>query len=92
MTIDLNPDIAAGLTAVAGIHGLSVEGFLRELIAKELPGTPPDTGASDGESGIVWENGLFIYGAGTTLRAGFIDNALRRSRDERSQHVLGLRS
>ena len=38
---------------------------------------------------MVWENGLFIYGAGGALPAGFIDNAIQRSRDERSQHLLG---
>jgi hypothetical protein len=92
MMIELNPNIAAGLTAVAANHGLSVEDFLKELIAKELPDAPPDTGASDGASGMVWESGLFIYGAGTALPAGFIDNALRRSRDERSQNLLGFRS
>ena len=38
---------------------------------------------------MICEDGLLIYGSGTALPAGFIDNAVRRSRDERSQHLWG---
>jgi hypothetical protein len=89
MTIHLKPDVAAGLTALAAIHGLSVEDYLKDLVEKELPLAISDTHASDAASGMVWEDGLLIYGAGTALPAGLIDNALRRSREKRSQHLLG---
>jgi hypothetical protein len=85
MTIHLKPDIAAGLAAVAASHGLSVEEYLSELIARELPvGEPDAPRTSAAASGLVWENGLLIYGAGTALPAGFLDTAIRRSREERS--------
>lgn len=40
---------------------------------------------------MVWEDGLLVYGAGTALPLGFMDNALRPSRDQRSRHLLGYR-
>jgi len=55
------------------------KGFIRRVI---------DSGSSEG-TGMICEDGLLIYGSGTALPAGFIDNAVRRSRDERSQHLWG---
>jgi hypothetical protein len=40
-------------------------------------------------SGMVLENGLLVYGAGTALPYDVIDNAIRRSREDRSSRVLG---
>ncbi len=51
---------------------------MQQIVARELPAPNADEFAS-GESGMVWENGSFIYGAGTALPAGFIDNALTLS-------------
>ena len=42
-----------------------------------------------GESGMVVEDGRFIYCAGTPLPAGFLDDAPKRSRDERSRQAFG---
>lgn len=89
MTLDLRPEIAQGLEALATAEGLSVEDYLQQLVARELPMTMTDAPASN-ESGMVWEEGLFIYGVGTQLPSGFINDALRLSRQQRSQHILGL--
>jgi hypothetical protein len=83
----LKPEIVAGLAALAATHSLSVEDYLKDLIEKELPLPMPDLRASDGGSGMIWKDGLLIYGAG-----GFLDDAIRRSREERSRHILGNHS
>ncbi len=88
MTLHLGPEIADGLTALAVSRGLSVEDYLKQLVDRELPPTAPANPTCEG-SGTVWEDGLLIYGAGTALPDGFVDDALRRSRDERSQQLLG---
>jgi hypothetical protein len=40
---------------------------------------------------MVMENGLLVYKAGEPLPAHFLNDAIRRLRDERSQHILGNR-
>jgi hypothetical protein len=40
MTLDLRPEIAEGLQTLASAQGLSVEGYLQELVARELPMAP----------------------------------------------------
>jgi len=91
MTLDLRPEIAQGLETLASAQGISVEDYLQRLVARELAPLIAEPVSSSNESGMVWEDGLFIYGAGTPLPAGFLDNALRLSREERSQHILGHR-
>ena len=89
MTLNLTSNIAAGLTAIAAARGLSVEEYLRGIVEHELAATHADEIPAEEGSGMVLENGLLIYGAGTALPATVIDDAIRRSREERSQHVLG---
>ena len=91
MTLDLRPEIAAGLEALASAQGLSVEDYLQQLIARELPASAADS-ASSQESGMVLENGLLVYRTGKPLPARLVNEAIRRSREERSQHILGDRS
>ena len=87
MTLHLTEETAAGLTALAGAHGLSVEDYVKQLVERELP---VEVSAAPREgSGMVWENGLFVYRTGNPLPGRIVDNAIRRSRDERAQHVLG---
>ena len=64
--------------------------YLQRHVARELPPKIAEAAAGN-ESGMVWEDGLLIFGAGTPLPPGYIDNALRLSREERSQHILGHR-
>jgi hypothetical protein len=91
VTLNLRPEIEAGLLAQAQAAGMSIEEYLQQLVEKEVPAPATEFGHVE-ESGMVWEDGLLTYGAGTALPAGFIDDALRRSREERSQHILGNHS
>jgi hypothetical protein len=40
-------------------------------------------------SGMVSENGLLVYSTGKPLPAQVVDEAIRRSREERSKRILG---
>ena len=64
--------------------GLTIIAAARGLSVDEMP-------AEEG-SGMMLENGLLIYGAGTAMPDSIIDDAIRRSREERSQHLLGTLS
>jgi hypothetical protein len=90
MTFDLRADIAEGLQTLASAQGLSVEDYLQQLVARELP-TPTSSALPSNESGLVIENGLLVYKTGNPLPAHFVDDAIRRLRDERSQQILGNR-
>ena len=87
MTLELRPEVAAGLETLAAAHGLSVEEYLREHVERELPSTRSESTAPSG--GISIEDGLPVYRSNTPLPAHMIDNAIERSRDERSRHILG---
>ena len=94
MNLNLRPDVEATLHAQARAHGLSVEDYIASLVA---PDTPPGDGDDSGaepeipHSGMVMENGLLIYRTGRPLSAGVVDEAIRRSRQERIAHILGSR-
>ena len=85
MTLELRPETAAGLETLASAHGLSIEDYLHELVERELPATLPESS----EGGITIEDGLPIYRSRNPLPAHVIDNAIERSREERSRHILG---
>lgn len=91
VTVNLRADVEAGLLAQAHATGVTLEEFLQRLVEKEFPAEAAALGHAE-ESGMVWEGGLLIYGAGTPLPAGFIDDAVSRSREERSQHIVGSHS
>ncbi len=88
ITLNLKPELEAGLLAQARATGLTLEDYVRQIVEKEVPPAAAEFCQQEG-SGMIWEDGLFIYGAGGPLPAGFLDNAVRRSREERSQHLLG---
>ena len=46
-----------------------------------------DATRSEG-SGMVWENGLFVYRTGKPLLLHVVDDAIRQVREERAQHIL----
>jgi hypothetical protein len=87
MTLHLTPEVAARLKALAAAEGLSVEDYLQQLVARELP-SQAEAPESAEASGMVWENGLFVYRTGRPLPAHILDDAIRRSREERSQQIL----
>jgi hypothetical protein len=89
MTLDLKPEIAGHLIALPNSRGLSVEDYLREFVERELqaqtlPGQPAESG-----TGMVEQNGLLVYRTGNPLPVHLVDDAIRRSRDERSWRLLG---
>lgn len=87
MTLDLKPEIAAALEALASAKGLSVEDYIERLVEHELPLKLEDATRSEG-SGMVWENELFVYRTGRPLPLSVVDDAIRHVREERSQHIL----
>ncbi|HEV2987404.1 MAG TPA: hypothetical protein VG759_03105 [Candidatus Angelobacter sp.] len=88
MTLDVRPEIAEQLKTIAAAQGLSVEAFLQQLIDRELSAQAEQDISPEG-NGMVWENGVLVYRTGNPLPAHIVDNAIRRSREERSRHVLG---
>jgi hypothetical protein len=52
MTLNVKPKIAAALQALASAKGLSVEGYLEQLVENELPLKLEDAAGSEG-SGMV---------------------------------------
>jgi hypothetical protein len=85
MTLDVKPEIAAALQALASAKGLSVEDYLEQLVENQLPRKLEDATRSE-DSGMVWENGLFIYRTGRPLPSRVVDDAIRQVREERAQH------
>jgi hypothetical protein len=88
MTLNIKPEIAAALQALATAKGLSVEEYLERVVQREIPlHTEDPTGSESG--GMVWENGLFVYRTGRPLPPNVLDDAIRQVREERSQQILG---
>lgn len=88
VTLNLTPEVEAGLLAEAKAAGKTLEGYLQQLVEKELF----NKGINQqplGKSGMVWEDGLFVYRTGRPLPSHVIDDAINRSREERSKHILG---
>src|SRR5215467_155609 len=77
MTLDVKPKIAAALEALASAKGLSLEDYLEQLVEEQLPVKPEDGTRSEG-SGMVWENGLFVYRTGRPLPSRAVDDAIRQ--------------
>jgi hypothetical protein len=91
MTVNLRPEVANRLEALASAQGLSVDDYLQRLIERESPSAASEDDLSEG-SGMVWENGLFVYRTGKPLPSHLIDEAIRLSRDERVRQVMGNQS
>jgi hypothetical protein len=91
ITLNLKPELEAGLLAQARATGTSPEDYVQHLVERDLSAEVIDSGSSEG-TGMVWENGLFVYRTGRPLPAHIVDDAIRRSREERAQHLLGNNS
>lgn len=89
VVLQLKPELEADLVAHARSLGVTPEEYLQRLLERELSVAEPEDAAG---SGMVWEDGLFIYGEGTPLSHNFLDGAIRRSREERSRYLLGVNS
>lgn len=91
ITLNLKPELEAGLLTQARATGTTPEDYVRHLVERDLSAELIDSGLSEG-SGMVWEDGLYVYRTGTPLPQHFVDDAIRRSRKERAQHLLGNNS
>ena len=91
ITLNLKPEVEAGLSAEARAAGMTLEDYLQQLVEREFSSEPIESGSA-GESGAVWETGLLVYRNGRPLPAHVVDDAIRRSREERARHILGDRS
>jgi hypothetical protein len=92
VTLHLKPEVEAGLQARAQASGMALEDYLLSVVEEASGAKAREPEASPGESGMVWENGLLVYRNGNPLPAHVVDDAIRQSREERSQQILGERS
>ncbi|MCX6630671.1 MAG: hypothetical protein NTW28_23895 [Candidatus Solibacter sp.] len=88
VTLNLKPEVEAGLLAQARDNGMSLEGYLQQLVEREFSTEAIERGPSEG-SGMVWENGLLVYRTGRPLPAHLVDDAIRLSREQRALHIVG---
>jgi hypothetical protein len=92
ITLNLKPEVEAGLLAQAQAIGMSLEDYLLSLVEEAAVAQTQKPEDASGESGMVWENGLLVYRTGNPLPAQVVDDAIRRSREERAEQILGERS
>lgn len=83
VTLNLKPEVEAELLAEAQAVGMSLEGYLQHLVERELSAKSMPQDPSEG-SGMVWENGLYVYRTGRPLPTEVVDDAIRHSREERA--------
>jgi hypothetical protein len=88
VTLNLKPEVEAGVLAQAEAAGLTLEAYLQQLVEAELSAKTIESGRPE-EGGLVWENGLLVYRSSGPLPAHIIDDAIERSREERVRHILG---
>lgn len=87
MTLDVKPEIAAALQSLASAKGLSVEAYLEYVVQKESSLAEENSPAAEG-SGMVWENGLFVYRNGEPLPSEQVDKVLREVREEGARRIF----
>lgn len=74
MTLDLRPEIADALAALASARGLSVEDYVKELVEREQPAPPP-------VAKTVFEQGLGLFGSPED--AALLDQVVSLAYEER---------
>lgn len=92
MSVHLRPETEARIEALAAASGVSVEDYIAALVERASPSSSevaPGKSQQEQGSGMVEENGLRVYRTGKPLPAQFVDDAMRRSREERFLHLLG---
>jgi len=89
MTFNLRPEIEVKLVSIATAHGLSADEYLEALVEREsLVGT--QASADEPSSGmVIEESGLRVYRTGKPVPAHLLDDAIRRTRDDRLLHLIG---
>jgi hypothetical protein len=74
MTLELRPEIADALAALASARGLSVEDYLKEVVEREQP-APPSVAKT------VFEQGLGLFGSPED--AALLDQVVSLAYEER---------
>ena len=77
VTLTLRPELEAGLSAHAQAVGMTPQNYLQQLVESEL--SPEDVEGRPEGSGMVWENGLFVYRTGRPLPGHVVDAAIQRA-------------
>ncbi len=90
VTLDLDQDIEAALLLESRAAGLTPEHFLQRLVRDRVGRpTPRAMEPQARETGMVWEDGLFVYRTGRPLPTWVVDDAIHAVREERSRKILG---
>ena len=85
ITLNLPPDVDA-----ATARGVALDSFVTEVLINQSPAEAPNAFPEKSEvHGLTEEEGLVVYKTGRPLPAGHLDEASRRSRDQRGVQVLG---
>jgi hypothetical protein len=87
VTLNLKPEVEAGLLAQAQASGMTLEEYVLSMVEGAAL---QESTASEG--GVTIEDGLPVYRSSSPLPKRIIEEAIERSRDERSQHILGDRT
>jgi len=90
MIFHLRPETEAKLVSAAAAYGLSPDDYLEVLVEREMFTGAPQPSSGEPSSGmVVEESGLRVYRTGEPLPTCLVDNAIRRTREERSLHLVG---
>jgi hypothetical protein len=86
MTLELPPEMAAALEALASVRGLTAQGYLRELVAREFPAPEPD--AAPAEGGVRMVDELPIHHSSHHVPDYVVSRAIERSREDQARHLF----
>jgi hypothetical protein len=89
VTLNLPPDIEAGLLAEARARGLSIDTLLATVIGRFVADTVTTT---DRQASLRNEQGAWVLYGGEPMPAAFVDETLEAIRHERDLTNLGPRS
>ena len=89
MTFHLRPEIEAKLVGIAAEHGLSADAYLEALVERESLNVASPAPDQPSSGMVVEESGLRVYRTGKPLPLSFIDDAIRRAREERALQLIG---
>jgi hypothetical protein len=84
VTLNLPPDVERAYVDAASAKGVDLDSLLTEILISQSQQAPSEA------HGLVDEDGLVVYKTGRPLPEGYLEEALRRSRDERSLQILGI--
>ena len=88
MTLDLKPQVVAALKALASERGLLIEEYLeRHVVDAAYDSVATDSEST--ESGMVWENGMYVYNPKQSVGITNTEDMIRGIRESRLRHVLG---